>query len=114
MKKLTSSCIILTICFVATIIGCKKSGIPVYHAPGVITQVGGCCPGCYCAAFYGGYYSIKFNGDTATSYTITNDLSKFGIDSSTKFPVKVIVNWQPDEAIKGGNNIIITQLKIIN
>jgi len=112
MKKSTSACIILTICIITIFIGCKKSGSLNYRAQGLITFNAGCCPGCYCAAIAS--YSIKFNSDTSTLYFITNDISKFGINANTKFPVKVIVNWQPDEAIKGGNYIIITQLKIIN
>jgi len=115
MKKLTFACIILTICLLAIFTGCKKSGAGGFRSPGVIALYGGCCISCECASFSGSlYYGIRFYSDTATLYPISNDISKFGINSGSKFPVKVIVNWQHDEAIKTGNNIIITQLKVTN
>lgn len=113
MKKLLSACIILTICFVAIFIGCKKSGVITYHNQGVITLSPGCCPECYCAALYGGY-SIRFNSDTATLYQISNDISKFGINGNSHFPIKVAADWHPDDAMTGGNFVIITGLRIIN
>jgi hypothetical protein len=113
MKKLVFACIILAICFVAIFIGCKKSGVLTYHNQGVITLNPGCCPTCDCAALYGNY-SIRFNSDTATLYYISNDISKFGVNASSNFPIKVTADWQPDNAIKNGNFIILTGLRIIN
>jgi len=109
MKKLVFTCIILTICFVTIFISCKKSGIITYHNQGVITAH---CLECACAAC-GGYF-IKFNSDTATLYRIDNDLSKFGINANSNFPINVIADWQFDPAIKSSNDIIITHLKILN
>jgi hypothetical protein len=114
MKRLVSACIIVTICFVTIFIGCKKSGVITYHGQGVITFSSGCCPGCYCAALYGGGYMIRFNSDTATLYHISNDMSKFGINVNSHFPIKVAADWQPDDTATGGNFIIITGLRTIN
>jgi hypothetical protein len=113
MKKLVSTCVIITICVVAIFIGCKKSGTITFHNQGVITLNPGCCPVCDCAALYGSY-AIKFNSDTSTLYYISNDISKFGINASSNFPIKVVADWQPDNAIKNGNFIIITGLRKIN
>jgi len=109
MKKLAPACITLAICFMAIFIGCKKSGTITYHNQGVITAH---CLMCACPAC-GGYF-IKFNSDTATLYRIDNDLSKFGIGLNSNFPINVIADWHPDEAITGGNFVIITGLRIIN
>jgi hypothetical protein len=109
MKKLITVCTIAIFCFLLVFISCKKSGTITYHNQGVITAI---CPMCACAAC-GGYF-IKFNSDTATLYRIDNDLSKFGINGSSNFPINVAAEWQFDAAIKSSNDIIITQLRIIN
>ncbi|MGZ3765412.1 MAG: hypothetical protein ACXVB0_21180 [Mucilaginibacter sp.] len=113
MKKLTFGCIILTVCVIAAFVGCKKNGTLNYHEQGVITFSVGCCPMCQCASLSG--YNIQFNSDTVhTSHHISNDISKFGINANSKFPVNVIVNWQPDNSVQGGNYVTITQLQIVN
>ena len=112
MKKSIYACIILTITLASIFIGCTKSGIPNYHTQGVITFSPGCCLMCECAS--AASYSIKFNRDTTTLYSISNDLSKFGINANCHFPLNVVVSWEPDQTNKGGNYVIITQLQIIN
>jgi hypothetical protein len=113
MKKLIALCIIASFCFLVAFIGCKKNGTITYHSQGIITLNPGCCPTCDCAALYGGY-SIRFNSDTATLYQISNDISKFGINISSKFPVNVVADWQPDVAIKTGQYVTIIKLTVIN
>ena len=111
MKKLVSVCIILTICFMAIFIGCKKNGTITYHNQGIIVLVPGCCPSCACPSTG---YSIKFYSDTTTFHHISSDISKFGINAGSNFPIKVDADWQPDNSVQGGNYVIITQLKIVN
>jgi hypothetical protein len=107
MKKLITVCIMMACCGVMVFIGCKKNNTVTYYNQGVISPDLGYCITC-------GGYLIKFNSDTTTSYHIANDITRYGITINSKFPINVSADWQVDDAIKTGNYIIITQLKVIN
>jgi hypothetical protein len=117
MKFLLIKCVACLLVLGMVYTACKKSSqTPTFSSQGVITlNILFTCNGCP-----GGGYYIKFNTDTATLYHIENDLTPFGITTSSKFPINVNVNWKldsnapPAANVAPGNHVIITSLKIDN
>ncbi|MGZ3766638.1 MAG: hypothetical protein ACXVA2_18385 [Mucilaginibacter sp.] len=87
--------------------GCKKNSSPTLHAQAKIIEHVSWCMAC-------GTYFIKFNSDTTTLYRIANDLTPFGITSTSKFPIPVVVNWywKPDSTANTGKTVVITGIAI--
>ncbi|HEX3385446.1 MAG TPA: hypothetical protein VHS53_09670 [Mucilaginibacter sp.] len=117
MKTLLLTCGLALLVFGLTFSACKKSSSSqTFQSKGVITLnllfTCASCPG-------GGYY-IRFSSDTATLYHIDNDLTPFGITTSSTFPMNVTATWKPDRNapqaanVAAGDNVIITALKIDN
>lgn len=110
MKSSKLRPIILSLLLGTAFIACKKGNVLPYHVnQGIISANFGY----YECATCGGYF-IRFIPDTTKIYRTFQDLSNFGINSSSKFPVKATIGWKPDTASNLANFITVTSLKINN
>ena len=108
MKRLILKLALLLLIMGVTFIACKKSGVKPDHVnQGTITA----SFGYYTCADCGGYY-IKFTNDTSVVYRTFQDLSSFGVNSSSKFPLTATIYWKPDTSSQLPNFITVDNLKI--
>lgn len=102
MLKVTVFLLLLSLVFP----GCKKGNVPPLNVnQGLITEDLGYCATC-------GGYLVKFDSDTSVIYRTFQDLSNFGINASSKFPVRATIWWQPDTSKQLVDFIKITTLRI--
>ena len=106
MKAFLIKFSVVLLCAVMIIYGCKKDDPGVHQSQGVITEDFGFCA--YCSGYY-----IKFDTDS-NKYHIKNDISKFGINGNSKFPVSVYANWRADTSVSPGYYVQILSLRIKN
>lgn len=110
------TCKLIVLLIAVVFVSCKKTHVqPVHKQPAIdltihtnhghITQDFGMCPIC------GGYF-VNFDNDTSTMYRSLRALDKFGITSTSQFPIEATISWQQDSVIRLPNYITITSLKI--
>ena len=107
----------LALCFT----GCKKiNQAPPYHSTGVLTGI----DNDYCPSLACNVIKVTINNDTAKNppafYLTGSTLPQMGISDSTRFPIKVNLDYKPDTGYLATglyaplHFIIVSQVKVVN
>jgi hypothetical protein len=111
----------LFLCLALCFTGCKKPNeAPPHQSTGVLAGI----DNEYCPSLACNVIKITISNDTAKNpppfYLTNSTLPQMGIDSNTKFPIKVSLDYKPDTGYLATglyvplHFIIVSQVKVIN